>query len=159
MDPLSIVASVAGLLMAAGTLTSTLSTIRSTVSNARLSIDQIASEVNDVRTSLSAVQKFLLGLSSAPRRRVALIQLDQLLATLTDAVLTFSELEDLVSPFATGSDLSITERVKWAWKEEKVLPILQRLQRHKSSFSVMLNIVQWYILTLGYITLWCYLQC
>jgi signal transduction histidine kinase len=143
MDPLSILASVTGLLMAAGTVASTLSRIRSSVSNARQSIDQVVSEVDDLRTSLSAMSMFLIGLDSVPRRRVALIQVDQLVATLTEAVLTFSELEALVSPFATKSDISMTERMKWAWKEDKVLPILQRLQRHKSSFSMMLNIVQW----------------
>ena len=53
--------------------------------------------------------KFLLGLSLAPGQRVALIQLDQLLATLTEVVLIFLELEDLVSPFTKYPDLSISE--------------------------------------------------
>src|SRR5271154_312888 len=153
MDPLSILASVTGLLMAAGTVTSTLYTIRSTASNARQSIDQVISEVNALQISLSAMQSFLLGLSSAPRQRVGLIQLDHLCATLMEAVLTFSELEEFVSPFATKSDLSRAQYVKWAWKEEKVLPILQRLERHKSSFSMILHIVQWYILTSCHISL------
>jgi hypothetical protein len=48
----------------------------------------------------------------------------QLIATLTGAVLTFSELEALVSSFTTKSDISMVERVKWSWKEAEVLPIL-----------------------------------
>lgn len=134
-----------GLLMAAGTVPSTLNNIRSSASNAKQSIDQVASEVNDLRTCLSALQMFLLGLTSAPRRRIGLIQLNQLVATLTEAVLTFSELEALVLPFE-NMHLRATDLVRWLWKEDSVSPILQRLQRHKSSLFLMLNIVQWYLL-------------
>jgi hypothetical protein len=146
MDPLGVLASVVGLLTAAGTVSSILNTIRSNINDAPRLVDKVLSEVNDVEVSLSAVHKFLLGMSSAPRRRIALIQLDQLIATLTSAVLTFSELEALVIPLAVRSEMSIMERAKWAWKEDRVSSIVQRLQHHKSSLSLMLNIVQWYTL-------------
>jgi hypothetical protein len=145
MDPLSILASVTGLLLAAGTVSSTLVTIRSILKDVPQSVNQIASEINDLTGSFSAVQKFLLGLASAPRRRIALIQLDQLVATLTEAVLAFSELEALVAPFTAKPTIATVDRVKWSLKESEITPILHRLQRHKSSLSLMLNIVQWYI--------------
>jgi hypothetical protein len=143
MDPLSVMASVVGLITAAGTISSTLSTVRSSLSDAPRLLDQVLSEVKEVEISLSAVHKFLLEISSAARRRIALIQLDHLIATLIEAVLTFSELEALVKPLAARSDMSIVERFKWAWKEDSISNIMQRLQRHKSSLSLMLNIVQW----------------
>jgi hypothetical protein len=146
MDPLSILASVAGLLIAAGTISSTLNNIRSSAGKAEQTIDQVASEVNDLRTCLSALQDFLVGLARAPRQRMALIQLDQLVAVLTEAVLTFSELEALVLPFQ-DVHLRTGDRLRWLWKEDSVSPILQRLQRHKSSLSLMLNIVQWHVLS------------
>jgi len=106
-------------------------------------MDHTLSEVKAVEISLSAIQKFLLGLSSAPRQRITMIQVDQLLATLTEAVLTFSELEALVKPLATDSESSMIERIRWRWKEDDLSRIMIRLERHKSSLSLMLNIVQW----------------
>jgi hypothetical protein len=143
MDPLSVMASVVGLLTAAGTVTSILLSLKSSLSDAPRLIDHVILEVREVEISLSAMHKFLIGISSVPKRRIALIQVDQLRATLTDSVLTFSELEALVTPLIGRSDILVLERVKWAWKEDAVSRIMQRLQRHKSSLSLMLNIVQW----------------
>jgi hypothetical protein len=147
MDPLSVMASVVGLLAAAGQVTSVLSTVKSSIKDAPRSMDHAISEVKAVEISLSAIQKFLLGLSSAPRQRITMIQVDQLLATLTEAVLTFSDLEALVKPLATDSESSMIERIRWCWKEDDVSRIMIRLERHKSSLSLMLNIVQWYVCT------------
>jgi hypothetical protein len=143
MDPLSVMASVVGLLAAAGQVTSVLSTVKSSIKDAPRSMDHAISEVKAVEISLSAIQKFLLGLSSAPRQRITMIQVDQLLATLTEAVLTFSDLEALVKPLATDSESSMIERIRWCWKEDDVSRIMIRLERHQSSLSLMLNIVQW----------------
>ena len=143
MDPLSVMASVVGLLAAAGQMTSVLSNVKSSIKDAPRSMDHTLSEVKAVEISLSAIQKFLLGLSSAPRQRITMIQVDQLLATNTEAVLTFSELEALVKPLATYSESSMIERIRWRWKEDDLSRIMIRLERHKSSLSLMLNIVQW----------------
>jgi hypothetical protein len=148
MDPLSVMASVVGLLTAAANVSSMLSAIKSSVKDAPQLLNYVLSEVKEVEISLSAIHKFLQGVASAPRQRIALIQLDQLIATLTEAVLTFSELEALVTPLAMQSKVPTMERVKWALKEETVSSIMQRLQRHKSSLSLMLNIVQWLVFAL-----------
>jgi hypothetical protein len=119
MDPLSVTASVVGLLGAAR---------------------QIASILYKVQSGLKD------GIDSAPRRRISMIQVDQLVATLSDAVLTFSELEALVHPLATVSlNPSLVERMKWVWKEDTIGNIMLRLDRHKASLTLMLTIVHWYI--------------
>jgi hypothetical protein len=148
MDPLSVMASVVGLLTAAAKVSSILSAIKLSVKDAPQLVNHVLSEVKEVEISLSAIHKFLQGVASAPRQRIALIQLDQLIATLTEAVLTFSELEALVTPLAMQSKVPTMERVKWALKEETVSSVMQRLQRHKSSLSLMLNIVQWLVFAL-----------
>ena len=146
MDPLSILVSVIGLVNAAGRVSSILTTIALNISEVPQLVSEVLSEVNDVRVSLSALHKLLVGMASVPRRRAALIQLDQLVATLTESVLTFSELEDLLAPFVGGFGIAIMDRAKWIRREEAVLRLMQRLQRHKNSLSLMLNIVQWCIL-------------
>ena len=82
-------------------------------------MSHVLSEVNEVKIALSAIQKFLVGVPSAARKRTSLIQLDQLIATLTEAVLTFSELEAVVAPLAKKSNVSMLERLKWVLEENK----------------------------------------
>jgi len=149
MDPLSVMASVVGLLAAAAQVVSALTTVKSSIKDAPRSMDLVLSQVNELAISLSAVHKLLLGINSAPKRRLSLIQVDQLVATLTEAVLTFSELEAMVSsatkmvPLAESPEVSMLDRIKWAWKEDAVSAVIVRMERHKSSISLMLNIVQW----------------
>jgi hypothetical protein len=156
MDPLSVTAAVVGLLAAAGQVASVLSKIKSSVSDAPSSIEQTFLYVKELQACFAAVHKFIVGATpgtSASQRRLSMIEVDQLVATLTESVLTFSELELLVTPFGTCPQASMRNRIKWAWKEDVVSRIMLRLDRHKSCLSLMLNIVQWYVFTQR-----CYLQ-
>jgi hypothetical protein len=81
MDPLSVMASVVGLLTAAGNMSSILSTFVSGMKDVPRHIDHVLSEVKEMEIFLSAIQKFLLGITSALGCRTALIELDQLIVT------------------------------------------------------------------------------
>ncbi|KAG4436220.1 hypothetical protein IFR05_008316 [Cadophora sp. M221] len=142
MDPLSVLASVVGILAAASKVASTLSGIKSSLVDAPQTIDHALSQVNGVRIALSAIEKLLLGIDGAQSKRIAMIQVDDLVATLTEAVLTFDELEALVSPFSGISKIAIKDRIKWAWEKDQVEDILVRLERHKSTMLLMLSITQ-----------------
>jgi hypothetical protein len=101
------------------------------------------SQVRELEISLSAVERFLVGVSWAPRDRLSMIRVDQLVAILTEAVLTFSELEALVTSIAKDNGLPIATCLMYVWKEDAVASVILRLERHKTSLSLMLNIVQW----------------
>jgi hypothetical protein len=92
------------------------------------------------------MRQLLSRLGSARRGRIALIQIGQLVATLTEAVLTFSDLETKIPPFAISSNPSLAERVKLARNNDDIIQVVERLQWYKSSLSLMLNIVQWCVL-------------
>ncbi|CAG8956678.1 hypothetical protein HYFRA_00012222 [Hymenoscyphus fraxineus] len=142
MDPISVTASVVGLLSGAAKIAGVLHKVKSSIVDAPKSLGILLSQINDLSTCLAAVDQFLTGIHSAPTNRFGMIQVDQLVATLTEAVLTFSELELLVTPLGNPSEISIIKRMKWAWKEEIISSIMTRLHRHKFSFSLMLNIIQ-----------------
>lgn len=73
-----------------------------------------------------------------------MIRVEQLVAILTEAILTFSELEALVTSIVKDKGrLPIMSRLMSLWKEDVVTSIMLRLERHKSSLSLMLNIAQW----------------
>jgi hypothetical protein len=145
MDPLSVTASIVGILAAAGKIGELLHGTISTAKDAPSVILGIACEVEEFRAALSALQILLANLESTHTPRAALIQIDQLIATLTDSVLTFSELETAIAPFVTlrGAKVPRRARIRWVRAEDSCNKIVERLQRHKATISLMLNIFQW----------------
>lgn len=145
MDPLSVTASIVGILAAAGKVGELLHGAISTAKDAPRVLVSLACEVQEVRAALFSLQTLLADLSSTQSHRAALIQIDQLIVTLTDSVLTFSELETAIAPFVTlqGAKVPFRARLKWLWAEDSCSKIVDRLQRHKSTISLMLNILQW----------------
>ncbi|PMD40475.1 hypothetical protein L207DRAFT_565925 [Hyaloscypha variabilis F] len=143
MDPLDVATSLVGLLGSAGKVAALLLAVRKGISEAPQMMDQMISQVGELQISLSAVQSFLLGISSASRGRISMIRVEQLVAILTEAVLTFSELEALVTSIVQDKGrLPIMSRLLSLWKEDVVTSIMLRMERHKSSLSLMLNIAQ-----------------
>jgi hypothetical protein len=143
MDPLSVTASIVGLLLAAGQVSSAIYTIKSNLSEAPRMVDNLLGQVAQIKTCLSAIQDLLYGMNMVSRQRMALIKVDHLVASLTQAVLTFSELEALINKIITGPSSSLMLRVNWTRRQNKLASIMQRLESHKSSLSLMLSIARW----------------
>ncbi|KAE9377126.1 hypothetical protein N431DRAFT_401900 [Stipitochalara longipes BDJ] len=141
MDPLSVAASIVGLILAAGQVSSGISIIQSILSEAPR-INHLLNQVKEIETCLSAIQKFIYSIQSASKQRMAFIKIEHLVAALTQAVLTFSELEALVKKFVTGPRSALMLRVNWTRKQNKIANIIVRLDSHKSTLSLILSIVR-----------------
>lgn len=63
--------------------------------------------------------------------------------TLTGCVITSSELEVIVNGVRVDPEMGFFDRVKWSIKEHQIKDIVQRIQNHKSSLTLILNILQW----------------
>jgi hypothetical protein len=142
MDPLSVTASIVGLLGAAGKVIEILGPILGAIKDIKKVASTVYSELVNLKIILSALQKWLDDLNYAPRARMALIQIDQLVAVLTDGVILLSELEAIVQPLGEFRDV-IRCRIQWSRREAGLQANLSRLQIFKSSISLMLNIIQW----------------
>ncbi|KAH8716779.1 hypothetical protein GQ44DRAFT_560180, partial [Phaeosphaeriaceae sp. PMI808] len=144
MDPLSVTASIVGILAAAGKIGELLNGTISTAKDAPQVLTTLACEVREVQAVLPSLQILLINLSSAQPHRAAMIQLDQLIVTLTEAALTMSDLEKGIAPFIVppGSKVPVRVRLRWTRAEGNCTKIVERLQRHKASMSLMLNILQ-----------------
>lgn len=145
MDPLSVAASIAGILGLAIKIGDVLQGVVFTARDAPRVLTSLVCEVQEVRAALSSLEILLAHLSSSQTHRAALIQIDQLITTLTDSVLTFSELETAIIPFDSlqGANMPLRARMRWVRAEDKCRMILERMQRHKATISLMLNILQW----------------
>jgi len=151
MDPLSLAGSIVGLLHTIAKLSITLDSIKSSIGDAPRWANSVLAEVDGVRGELEVLQALIDKLSSVKKSRTALIRLDHIIAPLTECVLTFSELESIVAalPVFTSSSFSLSDRVKWARKGDKVSRIIEKLHRDKTSLILILNIMQWYDILLS----------
>ena len=146
MDPLSVAASVVGLLGAAGKITSVLHGFVTKIKDAPSLARTVVIEVADITAALGQLQAYVLGTASANPARSNLILLEQVLVTLSGCVATYSELEAAVDSLNISIDMGIFDRAVWTLKEPGLVAIVQRLQNHKSSLTLMLTILQWYVI-------------
>ncbi|KAF2180666.1 hypothetical protein K469DRAFT_458159, partial [Zopfia rhizophila CBS 207.26] len=142
MEPLSVTASIVGILAAAAKVVEILGPAISRLKEAQPSAKAICSEINNSITILSALQKLFDNPDVVPQTRKDLIQLDQLIATFTDGVLLYSELEALVLQLGTATD-TWRSRIQWARKEKDFASLLLKMQYFKSSITAILNILQY----------------
>lgn len=144
MEPLSVTASIVGILYAAAQVAPVLSSFVRNPKGAPKLAQAVLDEVNGLSAVLSQLQTFLLGTASSSRSRASLILVEQVLVTLAECVITFSELEDVLEIARIETDFKLFDRVKWAMKESKVSDIQVRLQSNKTSLTLMLTILQWF---------------
>ncbi len=145
MDPLSVAAGVIGVVTAAAQVSKILTTIVKNTKAAPKLCASTLTEVNDFKAILTHLQTFLLGTATAPKNRASLILVEQVIVTLTGCVTTFSELDEVLKGLVTEEAISSLDRVKWAMKESTIAAIVQRLQTHKASITLMLTILDWLV--------------
>ena len=145
MDSLSISASVAGLLALSGTIVSVLIKLQQNIDDAPDSIQStlgIAEETGFVLQSARNLLTSLYHLNPARRR---LIEIDHLIIVVTTYTITLTKLQSLIFPFDydASSAASAWLRMKWLAKEDEISAVVNQLEGHKSSLSLLVNILQW----------------
>lgn len=143
-DPLSVVASITGLIMAGIQITTTVGQFISNTAAAPVLARTVSSEVHDFVVVISSLQPIVLG-SLNSVTRASMIDVDELVVTITGCILTLSDLEREVDGLAVNDNMGIRARLKWAWAEPSILGLIQRLQHHKMSLNLMITILTWYI--------------
>src|SRR5690348_14096025 len=139
-DPLSVAASVAGLLSLAGQVYTTLNTFIDNIQDAPSFAHSIRSEVQSFKNSLNGLQT-MFGARTAQSQRAALIPVDHIFLALTDATLLFSEIEATVLPLARSDNFTLWGRAQWTRKRTKLEALVSRLQWQKLTLVLHLNIL------------------
>lgn len=142
MDPLSVAASIIGILAAATKVVELLKPVVSNVTESTKNAAILCSRIESSRNVLSALQKLLNNLNATPRKRKELVPLDHLVVSLTNGVLLFSELETIVLELGTSTE-NFRTRIQWARRDKTLNMMISRLQGFEISISVMLNMLQW----------------
>ena len=139
-DALSAAAGIIGVLTAAVQISKLLIDFTKRTKDAPRQASQVLSEVNAVHTIMTQLQAFLFGLNTPDQSQACHVQVESLLSVLTGCVATFSDLEQLLDQMKS-EDLTMLDRLKWARKESALEALISRLQIHKSSLTLILEIV------------------
>ncbi|KAL8709060.1 MAG: hypothetical protein Q9225_007504 [Loekoesia sp. 1 TL-2023] len=139
MDPISVSASVLGLLGAAAKVTEVLTNYVHGVKDAPRLARRVITEVEDLKLCLQRLQEFVVSDRSASRSRKAMIMVDQLCVVLTSCVMTFSELEYALEGLKPRNSMPLGNRLRWIAKEQTISRLLQRLQSSKLSLNLILT--------------------
>ena len=142
-EPLSIAAGVVGILTAAAQVSTQMIHFMKASRNASVQARHVLIEVNDISGILSHLQTFLIDHSIQEyieSSRMSLLRVDHIVAIVSGCVMTFSELEKVLDGLKTA-DLGAIDSIRWARKETEIMTIIQRLQNHKASLSLMLNVL------------------
>ena len=148
-DPLSILTSVAGLVVTSAKIAGIAKQLYNSGKDAPATINRISEEMSQLHLIFAQVQMLLEGHAQKrpSRSRLRMLPLHHLMTILSGCVLAYSSLDKKLSEISgatTGSGLSLGTRVQWAlWKEAEAGLILVELERHKSSLHMMLTVIQW----------------
>ncbi|KAI1108996.1 hypothetical protein F5Y14DRAFT_54881 [Nemania sp. NC0429] len=142
MDPLSVAASVVGLLAAGGKVTSLLFTVVGRCKDAPTLARSILFEVADISAALGHLQNYIIDRTNVTSERGSLIMLDQLLTILTGCVTTYSDIQFILMGLNINEDMGTFDRIKWMRQEDGLNTLVKRLQSHKSSLTLILTIIQ-----------------
>lgn len=142
-DPLSIAASVAGLIALSGSLYSTIRDFAEQAANPPQSAHGLLLSVSEMRLVLASVSDLIDNFLKYPPMRRALVRLDHLIICLTQSVLSFSELEKFVNLLVARAQPSLWQRWKLNSLDDRITRFTTKIHEHKTSMSLVLNILQW----------------
>ena len=143
MEPFSAASSVAGLIIAAGKIYSLLDFI-SSVKNSPTTISDAKNEVKHAQSALCSLKRYLNNLASLNPTRTAMIQVDDLRVTLSDAMMAFSDFETLL--LTLDNIARVKAFIVWPKYAKDIEEHMAKVQRYKTSLTLMLNILQRYLL-------------
>lgn len=146
MDPLSIAASVAGLITISTQILGIISTVKSKNNK---ELDSLSREVATVRGILCQIQQIIQFQSAKPTKSSE--WLDALSTTLDDCGDLYLALQkELQGLSSTSKFESLRKKVKWTLKEKDIQETLRKLESYKLSLDLLLSVqtrcVSWHVL-------------
>ncbi|KAF7549332.1 hypothetical protein G7046_g8397 [Stylonectria norvegica] len=145
MDTLTVTTAMAGLLAVGGHATDILWDLNSTPKTNRVVASQALREVRECRSSIHVLSKTLPLLQSGHLQfpeRATWIDVDELVATLTDTVLAFSKLHALCDALEAEAAVSSPGEACDRF-EKRIRALCARIRWHNLSMTMMMTVLQW----------------
>lgn len=139
MEGISVAAAIVGLISAAAKITLGLNNLIAWVKEAPKLANAVLLEVADISACLCQVQSLLLGAGRVDFFNQSLLMVEEIVVVLSNCVMIFSDLEQLVEGLILIRRTSINYLLQWATREKAVAALLLRLQSSKTSLSLMIS--------------------
>lgn len=143
MDPISAAASMIALVGAAAKVSECLFKFIRSVKEAPKLASTVLQEVSDISACLSQLQSFLTGTKAASRSHEDLLMIEQIVVALSNCMLIFSELEEIVESLKPTDPMQADRLVQWVLKERIIKTLFTRLQASKISLNLMMTTLTW----------------
>ena len=143
MDPISAAASIVGLVGAAAKISETLFKFITSVKDAPKLASSVLQEVSDTNACLSQLQNHLMGTRTTSRSHESLLMVEQIVVALSNCVLIFSELEEIVTPLKPSDPMQPGKLGQWFLKERAIKNLFTRLHNSKVSLNLMMTTLTW----------------
>lgn len=143
MDPLSVLASVTGILAVAAKITFVVTGFIAKLKDAPASTHNVVKEISDLSLCLKQLAPFVKGSKHADRSREEVVSVEQVVVLSTSLVLSMSELEKTIDSIGLGVHSSPVARSRWVKEEERLDMMLARIRAAKSSLNLILTIFTW----------------
>ncbi|KAK5676340.1 GTPase activating protein (GAP) for Rho1p [Elasticomyces elasticus] len=141
-EPITVAASVAGLISSASTMIPILYNVGTSIRDAPQLTKEVAGELANITVVLQQLFAYISGKARASIERLNLITVEHITATLTDCVVTYSDLDEVLKSLRVDTGMRAWDRGMWYIKKGRIGEIVQKLQNHKASLGLMLNILQ-----------------
>ena len=145
MDPLSVIASITGMLTAAAKISSTASSLIAAWKDAPTSLSGIVAEASALIACLTQLMPFLRGIERAPESRTKAISIKQIVILVSSCVLAISELQKTLDALKPDKTLSRRVKLRWASHEKKLNNLRFRVQFSTTSLNLVLTALTWYV--------------
>lgn len=143
MEPLSVAASIIGLLTASAKIVTVVTELVRREKDAPRSLHRVLTEVSELNTCLAYLAPFIQGAKSTDRGRKDAISLEQVVVITTSLVLNMSELDKMLDSYNLSDKMSKFNRVRWFMDEAKILENLDSVRGSKASLNLILTILTW----------------
>ena len=141
MDPLSVIASITGILTAAYKISSAASALISSWKDAPSSLHSIVSEMAALSACLAQLRPFLSRRQIAPKSRMTAISVEQIVIIASSCVLAVSELQETLDSLEPEKPLSKKVKIRWSSYEKKINMLRSRVQASASSLNLVLTVL------------------
>ncbi|MCJ1447247.1 MAG: hypothetical protein MMC23_007758 [Stictis urceolatum] len=136
-DPFSLATGAIGLVKAACEISELLVKFTRGVRDAPKQASAALDSVNEMSPILHQLQQFLCKLEDVDVTRTSQLDADQVLIIISGCVRTYSELHLLLKDIVPEY-MNMFDRARWTRKESEVQRLIERLQTHKASLSLLL---------------------
>lgn len=143
MEPISVIASITGVLLGAAQIIKVVSEFIEKEKDAPKSAQSVVLELSDLSLCLRQLEPFIKGTRRAERNRQDCISVEQVIVLSTSLALNISELEKLVDTLKLRQPMSRLAKIRWVMSEGKINRLLSQLRASKSSLNLILTIFTW----------------